>query len=97
MSDFVLEGRGRPWKDFSFLFEEVLEISEARLVENASEVEEEISFALVLEGCFIPYRPWSMMIPTLVSGQMCNGRNGIKGMHQHLFRHSTTTRDDIAG
>jgi hypothetical protein len=36
------------------LREDELEISDARLVENAREVDEEISLALALEDCFTP-------------------------------------------
>lgn len=63
MSVFEFEGLGRPDVDLSLL-DDLLEISEARLVEKARDVDEEISLAFVLEACLIPYR-LSAMIPTV--------------------------------
>lgn len=53
MSDLSLAGLGRPEVDL-VLDEEELEISDARFVEKAREVEEEISLALVFEACLTP-------------------------------------------
>lgn len=51
MSGFDLLGRELA---VEAVFLEDLEISDARLLENASDVEEEMSFAFVLDDCLTP-------------------------------------------
>lgn len=53
MSDLSFDGRGLPVVALDFV-EDELEISDARFVVKAREVEDEISLALVLEAGFRP-------------------------------------------
>jgi len=53
MSAFELDGLGLPGVVLC-LVDDVLDISEARLVEKARDVDEEMSLAFVLEACLIP-------------------------------------------
>jgi hypothetical protein len=53
MSDLLFEGWTRPCCGLP-LVEDELDISEARLLEKARDVDEEISLVLVFDACFIP-------------------------------------------
>jgi hypothetical protein len=57
MSAFDLFGRGRAVEVVVLLLEE--EIRDARLLENAREVEDDISFVFVFDNCLMPHRPSS--------------------------------------